>query len=320
MKKNNFLIIFSYVSLAILLVSVTFYLNSHYSELYPERMDSPFDAIWPDYSKQYLLNLSWNKTTNIDKEILFNAISNIENHPIVLPNKILSINIINQSQNEIIVEETILQSGLPQKFLLQYSFQPHDQYSILVLDGDAKGSTMIQKFFSIGNSTIINTSIDIHVTGFFTSITFYLKSAIQTYVDDIFDLFIDYVGSSNNEQSLQIDRLYREILHRPVDVAGLTYYNEKLNNENYTLNDIKNELLNSEEKKKILEPYEWKIRNNLSSQTIESINQLYIEILNRPVDEQGLVYYGSLIDAGKLSINDLKEILMTSEEKQNQQQ
>jgi hypothetical protein len=56
------------------------------------------------------------------------------------------------------------------------------------------------------------------------------------------------IDSIKPETRKVINKLYLEILERPVDVAGLEYYSPLLESKKLFLNDIRNELLLSEER------------------------------------------------------------------------
>lgn len=46
-----------------------------------------------------------------------------------------------------------------------------------------------------------------------------------------------------------LDELYLDILHRHIDKEGLSYYSPLLQNNSITINEIKDNLLNSDERK-----------------------------------------------------------------------
>ena len=48
--------------------------------------------------------------------------------------------------------------------------------------------------------------------------------------------------------------------------------------------------------------------------TYKIVDQLYREILKRPADAQGLQYYGSMLESGKMTTNDIRKALLASDE------
>ena len=53
----------------------------------------------------------------------------------------------------------------------------------------------------------------------------------------------------------------------------------------------------------------------ITDQNVRIIDNVYREVLLRPADEIGLKYYGSLLESGKITVDDIRNKLMTSEEK-----
>jgi len=310
-------IFWTYIFLGILVLSITLSLDASFREKYPERMESPFTAVWPDFSKEKSLFLKWNNTMSVENEKLFNTIIDVKNYPNIIPGKVISVEIINQTSNTITAREKLIQSGIILDLLVRHTFMYPNEHFIEVLDGDAMGTMINQTFTSLNGNTTINTQIELHVKGPLSPITFFLKSGIQNFVDTILEEFVNYSQGFDTKTMESVDQLYREILHRPADKTGLEYFSSNIDQGKMTLDDVKNELLNSNEKNLLLEPAEWKTMDELTPRTKESINDLYLSILNRPADLEGLQYYGSLIEADKLSVDKLKEILIQSEERKN---
>jgi hypothetical protein len=90
-----------------------------------------------------------------------------------------------------------------------------------------------------------------------------------------------------------INKLYLEILGRPVDNHGLAHYKKLIESDKWTLDMIKNDLLSSSERRY----YEIKL--------------LYKKILYRDADDTGLQFYHN----STFSIDEIKHLLENSEEK-----
>ena len=61
---------------------------------------------------------------------------------------------------------------------------------------------------------------------------------------------------------------------------------------------------------------------NLSPEYFDSkyektVDDVYREILLRPADREGLVHFSSLLEDGKITEDDLRELLLNSEEKKD---
>ena len=141
-----------------------------------------------------------------------------------------------------------------------------------------------------------------------------MDSAINTALSS----FVEYSQRFDDESKI-IDDLYREILHRPVDLEGLRYYSPLLQEEKITVDEIREALKNSEEFKTQLLPDEIKTLDELSENTKKQVNDLYFEILGREADPQGLQHFGSLIEIGKMTTEELRQALLNSTEYKWQQ-
>ena len=54
--------------------------------------------------------------------------------------------------------------------------------------------------------------------------------------------------------------------------------------------------------------------DELNPETIKTIDDLYLEILGRSVDLHGMLYYGSLLESDRITIAELRQELLDSEE------
>ena len=115
----------------------------------------------------------------------------------------------------------------------------------------------------------------------------------------------------NNFIEWKIADLYRDILHRSPDSAGMNYYREEIINNGKSLQWVEESLRNSQEAKLRVEI---KTIGELKDETKKIIDDLYREILYRPADELGMAYFGSMLESGKLTAEDIKKALLESDE------
>jgi hypothetical protein len=110
--------------------------------------------------------------------------------------------------------------------------------------------------------------------------------------------------------AVQITELYHNILNRDPDSEGANYYKQEVINNGKSLQWVEESLRNSQEAKSIAEM-------NIAQSEDESkkvVNDLYLEILHRPADMKGLQYYGSLLEQGKMTVEDIRKALLESDE------
>ena len=55
--------------------------------------------------------------------------------------------------------------------------------------------------------------------------------------------------------------------------------------------------------------------DSISPETKEMINKLFQETLERDADESGLLYYSAMFETGKLTLDDIRNELLESDEK-----
>jgi hypothetical protein len=236
----------------------------------------------------------------------------------VLPRNVISVNILEQSENEIIAEEKFIELGVKVNLKVKHTIVPYEQHIVEIMEGDARGTKIIQTFEEENNSTIITTDVDLNLDGLLYPFGFLPKGNMNSAVNTVLTSFVEY-SQRYDEESKIIDNLYREILHRPVDLEGLQYYSLLLQEEKITVDEIREELKNSEEFKTQLLPDEVKTLDELSENSIKQVNDLYLEILGRDADAVGLQHFGSLIESGKMTLEDLRDALLNSVEYKQQQ-
>lgn len=112
----------------------------------------------------------------------------------------------------------------------------------------------------------------------------------------------------NFEESINI--LYKQILNRSVDKVGLKYFTSKLMNSEMNLDEIKNEINNSEEARLL------RLKQQvLSDDSIKKIlDDLFIEILLRHIKNHEFELILSVYRNKKMTINDLKKYIFNLDE------
>ena len=74
--------------------------------------DKPFSEI-PDVvtGKMWIEEISFDRTVDLNKQDIFNVMADVKNYPLVHPANILSVNILEQTENELLVEEEMIEMG-----------------------------------------------------------------------------------------------------------------------------------------------------------------------------------------------------------------
>ena len=312
MNKSNKIIIAFYVGLAISLLFAYLYLDSLY-----ERPQIDLQIPTEPIKKISFENIINTRT----HEQMYDVLTDVKNYPKVLPKNVLSIEILNTTDNSITAIETLNEKFITTKLTVKHSFTPMEKHVIEILDGDAQGTIITQSFEKVSdgikNDIRIKTDVELNLKGILYPVGFLPKSSLQHAVNTVIGEFVLYANIqyefSENEKI--VDSLYREILLRPADLNGVNFYVQMLKEGTMTVDDIRELLMNSEEYMKLISLKDFTTIDDIKPETRKIINELYLEILERPADDGGLLYYSVMFESKKLSLDDIKNELLKSEEK-----
>lgn len=119
------------------------------------------------------------------------------------------------------------------------------------------------------------------------------------------------IKNSPEAITLRIAELYRDILKREPDPEGMNYFKEQVTLKGKSLQWVEEELRNSPEAKSMVE---MKTVDELSDESKKIVDDLYRGILRRPADDLGLAHFGSLLESGKMTVEDIRKALLESNE------
>ena len=290
---------------------------------------STFDTIeHPIIFLQPVTELQITKIVDVNQEEAFLIMADIKNYPNILPRNIISVNIINQTDNNVLAEYEVVEHGIRAKLLVSHTMYPYDKHVVEVMDGDAKGTKLMQDFTIINTEieklpecdqsfdgcTKIDSRVELNLKGLLSPFSYLPKGNLDHASDTVISSFTNYMQLSKNETKKIIDDLYREILLRPADTESFEYWGPLLDNGSITVDEIRTEILNSDEKKSLLVSQEMKTVDELDDETKKIIDDLYREILLRPADTESFEYWGSLLENGKITKLELRKSILKSEE------
>jgi ribosome-associated toxin RatA of RatAB toxin-antitoxin module len=303
MEKNDKLLLIFYVLLGI---GVIFGLYSIDSSL--EKPSGPLNL-----APIPLSNISISKIVDIETEVFYTILSDVENYPRILPKNILSINKIEETNSSLVYEITIVEKGIQSTLLIKQDFFPYEKQILTVIDGDAKNTIITQKFQKQDNSTKLITDVEIKLSGILTGFGFLPESNVIHAMNTILSSFIQYsIEKTQNEKI--VDDLYRDILKRPADKEGLLNFTSLLKQNKITPEEIKIELYKSEEYDSTFVLNNLKNISELSDETIDSINDLYEIILRRSADTNGLQHFGSYLENNQMTLSEILNSILLSDE------
>ena len=249
------------------------------------------------------------RLVDIPNNRIFNVMANVENFPNILPENVVSVNILDKTDNEIIAEEELFEAGIKTKLLVKHTIKPYSEHIIEIIDGDAEGTKITQYFESVDSQTKLTTNVNLKVKGVTSIIAFVPETNLVHAINTVISHFVQY--SKYNVYEITVNSIYKEILDRQADEESLSHFSSLLRDGQITEQDLRFALLNSEER-----VFKQKTIDELNEETINVINDLYGKILLREADPEGLAYFGSLFESGVTS-DKIRAMLLESDEGKN---
>jgi len=156
-----------------------------------------FNIVGPDddlFKQEISRDIFLTQTVSVERENIFKIMASPEQYPQVLPQNVLEVNIINQTENVIFAEETITELGVKEKLLVKHEIFPPEKHVIEILDGFANGTKMIITFSKIDSKTTISSDINIKMSGRGVGLIAFMQqwnfdNAYRT----VIDAFVEYL-------------------------------------------------------------------------------------------------------------------------------
>jgi len=304
-KKDKIILVF-YIVLGFSFVAGLLYVDSTFEK-------NNLTDILPEQITSVVIE----RDIDVGQQDLFLAFQDVKRYPLILPYNVLDLEVTKMDGNTVFTKSLVMERGIKSSLNLKHQFEPYSTYEIEVLDGDAKGTNIKLIFEGNSTQTHLTTELDFKVTGVLNSFLFIPKSNIHHALNTVTDAFVLSIKDFRNEYQKTVDEIYRTTLYRAADPAALSYYVPLLRENKITVDEIIQEILESDEYARTLKPSEFKSIEELSSNSFDTVNSLYQKVLFRQADGKGLQHFGSLMDAGKLSADGLEEILLNSKERKS---
>ena len=235
---------------------------------------------------QPVTELQITKIVDVNQEEAFLIMTDVKNYPKILPRNIISVNIINQIDNSILAEYEVIEHGIRSKLLVSHTMYPYDKHTVEVMDGDAKGTKLIQDFTVINtpvgdiggitnlflqglsqteiaklsecNSpfdecTRIDSQVELNLEGLLSPFSYLPKRNLDHASNTVITSFTNYMEIKTKNEKI-IDDLYREILLRPADTGAFEYWGSLLESEKITKLELRKSILKSEEALSLKKP------------------------------------------------------------------
>ena len=92
-----------------------------------------------------------------------------------------------------------------------------------------------------------------------------------------------------------------DILKREADERGLLYFGVLYENGDITVDEIKNEIYNSEES----------VNSRIDTNIRKSIDNIHLELFDMHIDQELLIYYEGLLGSEKTTLDEIREELLS---------
>ena len=312
-KKRIYL---AYIILGLGISSIYIHLDLSFRDQYEDWMNTPFSTISPKHFQEPIKKFTITKTVDLSDDELIDVFSDISKYSTILPANILSTKLLNVTNGIVFSEIEVVEKGIRANFQFSQEIEENRHY-VTILTGDAKGTILEQRFNPIDDSTteIIN-AVELRFRGILSPFIFLPDYNLKHAGNTILDSFVDYKKLNVNITKSEkiVDDLYRKILFRAADSTGLESFSSQLEAGKITPEELESILLESDERKNLLLPTEFKILEEIDPENKKIVSDLYQKILNRNVDPDPLLLYSNQLEAGKITPEELESILLESRE------
>ena len=150
---------------------------------------------------EVVIGINQVRTTEIEKEKIFDTIADLENYPKILPKNVISVEIINQTvgaggADVIFAKETVTEAGVQTTLTIRHALVPYDRHNIEVMDGNAKGTIIRLTFKETDTGTEISIESEIKIHGILAPFGLLTRPNMESAIDTTINSFIEYAKSN----------------------------------------------------------------------------------------------------------------------------
>jgi len=129
------------------------------------------------------------KIIKADKDKVFSTMTDFENLPSKLPQIFKSIKIISRDGNSLITEEFVKMAGRDITQKVKHVIHPTEKHEVFILEGDAKGSYIVESYEETSEGTKIIVEGDFKLAGKLNLLGFIAKGKIEESINEVMDEF-----------------------------------------------------------------------------------------------------------------------------------
>ncbi len=139
------------------------------------------------------------KIIKAERDKVFSTMTDFENLPSKLPQIFKSIKIISRKDNSIVTEELVRMAGRDITQKVKHLLQPTDKHEVFILEGDAKGSHIVETYDETSEGTKIIVEGDFTLAGKLNLLGFLAKLKIEQSINEVMDEFAEILNENNQK-------------------------------------------------------------------------------------------------------------------------
>jgi len=129
------------------------------------------------------------KIIKAKKDKVFSIMTDFENLPSKLPQIFKSVKIISREGNSLVTEEFVKMAGREIAQKVKHVIQPTEKHEVFILEGDAKGSHIVESYEETSEGTKIIVEGDFKLAGNLNLLGFFAKGKIEKSINEVMDEF-----------------------------------------------------------------------------------------------------------------------------------
>jgi len=129
------------------------------------------------------------KIIKAEKDKVFSTMTDFENLPTILPQIFKSVKIISREGNSLVTNEFVKMAGREITQKVKHVIQPTVKHEVFILEGDAKGSHIVESYEETSEGTKIIIEGDFRLAGNLNLLGFFAKGKIEKSINEVMDEF-----------------------------------------------------------------------------------------------------------------------------------
>ena len=134
---------------------------------------------------------SFTKIVDVDRDKIFNVITDFENLAKIFPKYFKSLKIISKSGNITKLEEELEFLGKKLNVTVDHIVEEPDKHTVIMLDGPGKNTKFEEMFEKMPEGTKITVDVDLVLNGKFKVMGFFAKKQIKNKMSQALDEFAE---------------------------------------------------------------------------------------------------------------------------------